>query len=292
MVESSRPSKLFSALSDSELLKLLKGMKGHALRVVYWRDLSLFHEGLCTQFEFAEKITLTLTQLTHTKFNIDEKLCLNVFYLDRDYYLKVQVKSFSIEEQSVNLELLDQNYREEMRLQLRLKSQIYQKSSVFIKYKKSSVGTEKKVLVFDPKARVLDKVFEELKQERTRKLNQNYPIFSIESDEDVYSFPLEDISINGLSLLVSANEWEHFEAVIKAQAYDVFLVLNDHVFKLSHMHQVYKVEIKNQEKLKLLKAGFSFNENHELKKFMQDKVDKIILDLKTKEAFYEFVKNV
>ncbi len=291
MVESSRAKINFIKLNSQELSSKIALVVSNSNRVIFWKITPRYFEGHATAFSIKnKKIFLTIERVgIHVRLN-NEIVCLNFSLHDIDYFLRGRVVEQLEDNPHLTIELEEYCFRVEKRSRERLLTYPVYSVYAYLKYKKASKNN---VISINKSEQKTKDFFSEIDNLQKRKITEMAEGLSIDNDEDLVGFRVEDLSSTGLSFLASTKEKELILDPLKTEAFNLVLNFEMKFINLEEAVFVYKMNYINAQfaGMSMHKIGINFKHNSILKKIIED-MSGMSIDLADyQKEFEEYIKN-
>lgn len=285
-----KPNIDFVKLSREELSKKIALFVSKRSRVVFWKTTPKYYEGIAFHLKQEDKPVLTITDSDVIVKLENEKICLNIVIDQVDYFFSGKVIEHLSDEKVLRVEMNDECFRLEKRARERL--QAYPKYQIYA-YMKYTVENPKNVIAFNKTEQKGNEFLGKLNEDRLKKIMDLTEDLSLDEEEDILGFRVEDITTNGLSFFASFAEKETVLNRYHNKNFKLTINVDGQAFTMDDAKIVYVIDYINPEfaGANMFKVGVTFRHSISLKRRIEE-ISNVNLDLiDYQKEFEEFIRN-
>jgi hypothetical protein len=286
-----KPNIQFKKLTPSELSSKIALLVSARSRVIFWKSTPTYYEGIAFSQKENDGIVLVISNVESLVKIKQDKVCLNVTIDEIEYFLSGNVVEHDDFNQMIFVKMSDECFRLENRERERV--QVYPNYDFYC-YIKYLINSPQNIILFNQKEDKKNKDFINLlNDERKKKIISNTPSISLEDEEDIIGFRIEDISSIGLSIIVSSAEKEKIIDRIDHKNVSLTISLGTNSIGILNAKIVYTIDYINMnfKDSGMYKIGISFNHSPTLKRTLEDVTGADLSNSDYYKLFEEYIRN-
>jgi len=287
MVESSKKSKIdFRKISQKDIRQFFQLAVIESQRIIFWKSLNRFYEGKILKIDQGAKVEILLKALPVNVNLLNESVNVNFQFKDLELFGRGKVLKQNDDLLELLIEVEEEFYKVEERSFERV--ELYPSIEAYV-YFVHHLAHPKNVISFKPDQDqfILDQISKNQRQKLESIIDS-----SLGENDEILGFRVDEITANGISFFCNASE---FEVVFKDrnEKWKGSFSLEGKIYELNQCQFIYSIEYisSNFKDTNMLKLGFSFTKNDQLKIDLEKKFNKNLEVLDYKKEFEEYLKN-
>lgn len=281
---------IFEKLNRKELSEKIALFVSKRSRIIFWKKTPKFFEGIAFHFREAGLPVMTLTNAESTIKLLDEKICLNVPFGEIEYFFQGKVIEHNELENLIRVEIFDECFKFDKRSRERCR--VFPEYEIYA-YLKYFIDNPRNVISFNKKDQSENNFFNKLHDQRLQKLADLSNDLSLQDEEDLVGFRVEDLSPEGLSFLASQKEKENILDRYLNTEFKLTINIETQVFTLNEAKIAYIMDYINSDfkNSSMFKVGVSFKYSPSLKRKLEELTGQSFDQMNYQNEFEEFINN-